>query len=254
MRHLSAEQLVLFMDGQGAPAAGQHLESCAPCRARLAEFEQTMADFVQARAAAPPPPDAARARLLARLQTEARSAAGAGTELSRAAAAACLALLFAVAGAVWMAGLPDSNSVADGMPDPRLTPGETIPITAAQVCAGDSDSTAPRDVALQVFAAYGIRDPEPRAYEVDYLITPALGGSDSVRNFWPQPYRNTVWSAHVKDALEDLLQRKVCAGEIALETAQRELARDWIGAYRRHFRTLEPLQQHAGFLKDRPWE
>jgi hypothetical protein len=47
-------------------------------------------------------------------------------------------------------------------------------------------------VALRVFASYGIREPKPRAYELDHLITPALGGSDNIRNFWPQPYGSTA--------------------------------------------------------------
>ena len=29
---------------------------------------------------------------------------------------------------------------------------------------------------------------QPRNYEVDHLITPALGGTDDIRNLWPEPY------------------------------------------------------------------
>jgi hypothetical protein len=112
----------------------------------------------------------------------------------------------------------------------------------------------PVDVAKRVFAAYGVDTPEPRAYEVDYLITPALGGSDNIRNFWPQPYKNTVWNAHIKDALEDYLQELVCAGQLELATAQHEIAVDWISAYKKYFHTEAPLPEHASFLKDRPWE
>jgi len=43
--------------------------------------------------------------------------------------------------------------------------------------------------------------PRPDAYEVDYLITPELGGATDIRNLWP--YGDTVWNAHVKDQLED---------------------------------------------------
>jgi hypothetical protein len=254
MSHLSAEELVRLMGGEDAGRMREHLDACGHCRARLEEFEQTMAAFAETRAPALPSGTLARASLLDRLERQARPRVLSGRAWPRAAVAACGALLFTVAGAMWMAGWPEHVGVADGMPDPQLTPGETVPREAAELCAAETDAAVPRELALQVFAAYGIRDPEPRAYEVDYLITPALGGAGSVRNFWPQPYRNTVWSAHVKDALEDLLQRKVCAGELELETAQRELARDWIGAYQKHFRTSEPLRQHAGFLKDRPWE
>jgi hypothetical protein len=75
---------------------------------------------------------------------------------------------------------------------------------------------------------------------VDYLITPALGGSDNVRNFWP--------------ALEDHLRRLVCEGRIDLVTAQSEIAHDWIGAYKKYFQTTRPLPEHNSFLKDQPWE
>jgi hypothetical protein len=143
------------------------------------------------------------------------------------------------------------------VPDPQITPGAVLPVTKDDVCGTDvveAVRVVPVDVARQVFAAYKIERPEPRAYEVDYLITPALGGSDSIRNFWPQPYRNTIWNAHIKDALEDHLRRMVCQGEIELAKAQQEIARDWIATYKKYFRTDAPLAEHATFLKDRPWE
>jgi hypothetical protein len=62
-----------------------------------------------------------------------------------------------------------------------------------------------------------------------------------------------VWNAHVKDALEDHLRRLVCQGELDLESAQHEIAEDWIGAYKKRFRTEYPLAEHIGFVKDRPW-
>ncbi|MBK5291590.1 MAG: HNH endonuclease [Acidobacteriia bacterium] len=146
---------------------------------------------------------------------------------------------------------------ARAIPDPRLTPGVTLPVTMDDVCeAGMADTVrlVPAHVARQVFAAYGIHEPPPRAYELDYLITPALGGSDNIRNFWPQPYGAIVWNAHFKDALEDHLHRLVCAGKLDLATAQRDISRDWIAAYKKYFRTDKPLPEHASFLNDRPWE
>jgi hypothetical protein len=130
-------------------------------------------------------------------------------------------------------------------------------MTQAEVCvalAQDDDRIAPRAMAEQVFAKYGIRNPQPRAYEVDYLITPALGGAEDVRNLWPQPYGGSVWTARVKDALEDYLRKMVCNGRLELATAQEDIATDWIAAYQKYFRTDQPLVEHAGFVKDRPWE
>jgi hypothetical protein len=109
-------------------------------------------------------------------------------------------------------------------------------------------------MAQQVFRRYGIRNPRPRTYEVDYLIPPSLGGSDDLRNLWPEPYSAGVWNARVKDALEDRLRWLVCDGKLDLATAQRDLSRDWIAAYKKYFRTDRPLLDHLAFVKDQPWE
>ncbi|MBL8240108.1 MAG: HNH endonuclease [Bryobacterales bacterium] len=127
----------------------------------------------------------------------------------------------------------------------------------ATMCAageGTERAAIPHAVAMEVFRRYGIHDPRPRAYEVDYLIPPDLGGTEDERNLWPQPYNEGTWNARVKDALEDRLRTMVCEGGLALDTAQAELAGDWIGAYKRHFRTATPLPDHVAFVKDRPWE
>ena len=89
-------------------------------------------------------------------------------------------------------------------------------------------------------------------YELDYLITPELGGAPDPRNLWPQRYESRVWNAHVKDELERLLPTLVCDRRIRLETAQRDIARDWIAAYRKYFKTDAPLQAGRG-PDDRGW-
>ena len=103
----------------------------------------------------------------------------------------------------------------------------------------------PVSLQQQVFREYGLADAKPEAYEVDYLITPELGGSSDIRNLWPQPYSSSVWNAHVKDALEERLHEMVCAGEIDLETAQRDIATNWILAYKKYFHTDRPLGSQA---------
>lgn len=82
-------------------------------------------------------------------------------------------------------------------------------------------------------------------YELDYLITPELGGAPTLQNLLPQRYASRPWNAHVKDQLERLLPRLVCDGAISLQTAQGEIAVDWIAAYRKYLRTDVPLQTHA---------
>jgi hypothetical protein len=92
----------------------------------------------------------------------------------------------------------------------------------------------------KVFQEYGIEKAEPRAYEVDYLVTPALGGADDIRNLWPHSYSSTAWNARVKDALEDRLREMVCEGSLDLTQAQREMAANWIAAYKKYFHTDKP--------------
>ncbi len=128
------------------------------------------------------------------------------------------------------------------VPDPRLTPGATVLLGPREVCSASSAKNKTVSVALQkkVFEAYGISRAEPRAYEVDYLITPALGGADDIHNLWPQSNFDTVWNAQVKDDLEDHLRALVCDGKLDLATAQREIAGNWIGAYKKYFHTDLP--------------
>jgi hypothetical protein len=133
--------------------------------------------------------------------------------------------------------------VAVTVPNPSLTPGATVLVSRGEVCRESNTKNKAVPVALQrrVFDEYGIPAAEPSAYEVDYLITPALGGADDIHNLWPQSYTATVWNAQVKDALEDHLRDLVCDGQLDLATAQREIATNWIEAYKRYFHTDRPL-------------
>jgi len=65
---------------------------------------------------------------------------------------------------------------------------------------------------------------------VDHLISLELGGSNSIKNLWPEPYTGDL-NAHVKDKLENKLHSLVCNGDIDLKTAQQEIATDWVAAY-----------------------
>jgi hypothetical protein len=120
---------------------------------------------------------------------------------------------------------------SDGIPKPdaRLTPGATFPVTAAQVCVpGYSKSVRFVSDAEKnaVFAEYGISHHAPYSYEVDHLISLELGGSNDIRNLWPEPYTG-VAGAHAKDAIENELHAQVCAGSISLAAGQAEIVRWW---------------------------
>jgi hypothetical protein len=67
-----------------------------------------------------------------------------------------------------------------------------------------------------------------------------LGGSNSIRNLWPQSTKTSPWNSFVKDALERKLHKLVCAGQLDLKTAQREIASDWTEAYKKYVRASPP--------------
>lgn len=119
-------------------------------------------------------------------------------------------------------------------PNPRLTPGDVFPVTAMDVCT-PGYSAAHRYVTVatkrHVYEAYGV-EYVAGEHEVDHLIALELGGSNSVRNLWPESYSGD-WNARVKDRLESKLHELVCNGELPLATAQQMIASDWVAAYRR---------------------
>jgi hypothetical protein len=251
--HLSDSQLLLDLDGEMAARASKklraHLAACWKCRARRQELEQTIADFVrvQEREGAGPLPPAAgpRALLKARLaQMPSRENGALSVWLWTSVLAAGTVLLVVIA----IAGRPPAPRHArlDAIPDSRLTPGAALLASRESVCAQPNTKNRAVPIALRrkVFEAYGISEAEPRNYEVDYLITPALGGADDIHNLWPQPYGDTVWNAEVKDELEDRLRELVCEGDVDLSQAQREIAANWIAAYKKYFHTDRPLGGH----------
>lgn len=80
-------------------------------------------------------------------------------------------------------------------------------------------------------AAYGLTGRRPADYELDHLVPLELGGApSSVANLWPE-----LWAgpdgAHTKDKLENRLHREVCAGQITLGAAQREILTAWTRRY-----------------------
>ena len=125
-----------------------------------------------------------------------------------AAAAACALALAVYPIFLHSMGRPAGRVVAVMVPNPSLTPGATVLVDQSEVCMESLTKNKTVPVALQrrVFDEYGIRAATPAAYEVDYLITPALGGADDIHNLWPQAYTATVWNAQVKDTLEDHLR------------------------------------------------
>jgi len=244
--HPTERDLILAADGELAPRRAAevraHLEACWPCRVRAAELQSTIADYVRCHRgsldAQMPPAAGPRALLKAQLADRGETAASSGWLRTLVPIAA--ALLIASAGSMFVRAHRSGDLL---VPKTSVTPGETRAVTISDVCrepVSEGVRNVPISLREKVFEEYGITDARPGAYEVDYLITPELGGADSIRNLWPQPY-STVWNAHVKDMLEERLHTLVCSGQVDLATAQREIATDWIGAYKKYFHTARPL-------------
>jgi hypothetical protein len=246
--HPSGPELLALADGEVEPARAaamrEHLAACRECRASLERLEQALGQYIRTHheslGAALPCLAGPRALLKAQL---ARLAAPA-THQWRWTAAALLAAALVLTPVLLkqIAERGRDESLIFAVPERRLTPGATVRLSRDEVCSTEKtkNRTVPVDLRRKVFEAYGIRSAEPDAYEIDYLITPALGGADDIRNLWPQAYGHTVWNATVKDELEDRLRDLVCTGSLDLGTAQNEIATDWIAAYKKYFHTDGP--------------
>jgi hypothetical protein len=121
------------------------------------------------------------------------------------------------------------------LPDSKLTPGDAFDVTAEDLCVSGYAKkvrNVPAEMKLEVYAEYAVTSHGPGDYEVDHLIPLELGGSNSIKNLWPESHRTLPWNAQVKDRLEGKLHKLVCSGQLDLKTAQQAIASNWIEAYK----------------------
>jgi hypothetical protein len=256
--HLSDQELLLDIDGELSKRdqrlARTHLAACWQCRTRRQELQDSIADFVRVYQQEFDPKlpliDGPRALLKAQLsdlsaqEPQQRLRSFLASRSSIAAALCALLVFLAFALAHLGVGRRSSSTMRAviPIPDARLTPGAALLVNDLVVCAQPNTKNKAVSPAIRqrVFEEYGIREADPRDYEVDYLVTPALGGADDIHNLWPHSYSSTVWNARVKDALEDRLREMVCDGTIDLTEAQQEIASNWIAAYKKYFHREKP--------------
>jgi hypothetical protein len=85
-----------------------------------------------------------------------------------------------------------SSASAGDLSDPALTPGAVMTTDAATICTpgyAKSVRQVSGKVKAQVYAEYGIASHRSGEYEVDHLISLELGGSNDIKNLWPESCR-----------------------------------------------------------------
>lgn len=275
-RHLTDAEVVLAADGElsswRANEVRAHLAECDLCRTRMEQIERVTTASARAYRDALdvslPPAESARAVLQAHLTRGTGDMRQAGWFRDFVAVFQAPAWAY-VAGVVvlsvaWLAlryqpiqpsgahEFAGEYGTGPLVPNTNLTPGAVGAVTVSQICASDEppERRPPPSMQQAVFHEYGMDDAPAQEYEVDHLITPALGGTDDIRNLWPESYR-PEWNAHVKDELEDRLHDLVCQGKLDLGTAQRDMAANWISAYKKYFHTDRPLLHNSSLVADR---
>jgi hypothetical protein len=274
--HIPDHDLLLAAEGElsarRALQIDKHLGDCAICRERKEELERIAAGAFRAYRSESSPSvssdSTARSALIAQMQEI--SGPRRHSWLPRISQAIELRALALVCGLLLLTGiginvLPRVTSSRDAIseselavgpvvPNASLTPGAVRAISLGQVCTLESPAETaqiPPRVKKMVFHEYGMDGAPPLNYEVDHLITPALGGTDDIRNLWPEPY-SSEWNARVKDQLENRLHELVCKGELDLATAQHDIASNWISAYRKYFHTDRPLPADSKLMNPLP--
>ena len=123
------------------------------------------------------------------------------------------------------------------LPDSNLTPGAVLESsTKDKVCTPNYTATirnVPSSIKNKVFQEYNLT-PKDDKFEVDHLISLELGGSNDIKNLWPQSYTTKPWNAHVKDKLENRLHKMICSDKIDMIDAQKEISTNWIETYKKY--------------------
>jgi hypothetical protein len=119
------------------------------------------------------------------------------------------------------------------LPDPDCTPGVVLPgVTKDQVCSPDFYATEDNSsgVLEQLYFQYSLTPENSEPYYVDRLISLSLGGSNDLGNLWPQR-TDPRPGYNEKNRVEKYLLSQVCSGKLSLESAQKQIASNWIKVF-----------------------
>ncbi len=123
------------------------------------------------------------------------------------------------------------------LPDPICSPGVVLTTDVKTICTSGYTKTV-RDVSeatkKKVFKEYGISYSLHSNYEVDHIISLELGGSNDIKNLYPESYLINN-GAKVKDKLENYLHKQVCNGSMTIQEAQKEISTNWLKYYNQYF-------------------
>ena len=144
-----------------------------------------------------------------------------------------------------LSGTAKATTVGPTLPNSHFTPGDTSAAEGgttdeATVCHRSTRTV--RNVSAaekkQVYSEYGI--PYVHGWgEVDHLISLELGGSNDIKNLWPEQWHIMTSQgdsgAKRKDLLENRLHNLVCVEhKLTLQQAQDAIRTNWIAAYHRY--------------------
>lgn len=118
---------------------------------------------------------------------------------------------------MWKAAVNLEDVMSLAKPDPTLTPGVF------------GNVIVPRDVTSVmkkiVFVNYNIGLLRRMFYTIDHLVPLEIGGTNSIKNLWPQPKKE----AKLKDLDENRLRVEIKKGTITMADAQQEILKLWAG-------------------------
>lgn len=122
-------------------------------------------------------------------------------------------------------------------PNKTLTPGMIMSSNITEICVPGyservrsvSDSTK-----TKVYNSYRLQaNQTPGSYQIDEVIPLCLGGSNDIKNLWPEP-ANPKPGYMEKDRLENYLCDAVCNGSIDLRQAQGEINENWFETFMKY--------------------
>lgn len=119
-------------------------------------------------------------------------------------------------------------------PNRTMTPGDIMSTNITEICVSGYSDTV-RNVSQHtretVFIMYKLSPNQPEgSFEVDHLVPLSIGGSNNIKNLWPQP-KEPRPGYKEKDVLENYYHRQVCDGKMDIREAQAIMANNWFQGY-----------------------